>query len=963
MRRLLLFVLAAVLAAGSLQAQSPSAGWRTIETKHFRVHYPAPFEAWAKRAAGAIEGIHAGVTEFVGYTPERAIDVLVSDPEAEANGLAYPFLDRPVVVLWTSPPAAESGIGFYSDWAELLLTHEIAHIVHLARPRNRAGSLRRLLPIGPVLWNSPRWVAEGYATLVEGALTGSGRPHSSFRAMVLRRFAIEGKLPSYGALSSTGGWLGGSMAYLVGSTYLEWLEEREGKESLQKLWKRMASRRGGSFPAAFRAVFGEPPRDLYDRFVAETTALAIAEEKRLEAAGAVSGELWQRLEGGTLSPQVSPDGSRLLVRRDPERGESFLAIWEIGETEEERKAERRRLEREKKLLEDPQEIADRLESPRPRRPRWRLPRFNGFSASSSRFLPDGKSVLFSRKAPDAEGMLRGDLYIWEYERGQVRRLTRLADLTGADPAPDGRWAVGVRNRYGVGSLVRVDLATGETREIPAGGAAEEPWLVWNHPRVSADGKSVAALLHRGGRWRLVTLPAEGGEVKEIALAGSPAAPPAWSPDGSRLFVTTDASGTWNIAAVNAAGGAPAATLTRVTGGAFSPAPAPDGVSLFFLEFGGKGVNLRRMDLSAAQGLSLDRPSARPPILPPAAAEAASAPRAKGEVSQARSYSVWPSQVARPFVNYTLGPDGKAWQIGLEGADVVGRFLWRAAGSLGDAAGPRGGFAAADYRGLPVELSVHLFSALEKPGSQRVIERPEFDSERRGGFLSAGWGRSFATGSLRLEAGAGAARVDPVANGDAFTRSLASCRARGALRRVRGKTGFVFESSLAGSVGETDGQSWRQLLGEARLSRIQELGRLTLSGAYGDTRGSSTRFDLFAVGGAASSLLPPGLDRNRIESPALPAFTQVGERVEKWRAEFAASSLPVLLYGEWLRAWNGGAPKPDPVRALGAELRLTESFLPIGVSGSLGIYAGVARIRSELPRFRSTRGYAGFLYRP
>ena len=43
----------------------------------------------------------------------------------------------------------------------------------------------------------------------------------------------------------------------------------------------------------------------------------------VEEAGLAEGELWQRLEGGTVSPQVSPDGSKLLARRDPKSGESF----------------------------------------------------------------------------------------------------------------------------------------------------------------------------------------------------------------------------------------------------------------------------------------------------------------------------------------------------------------------------------------------------------------------------------------------------------------------------------------------------------------------------------------------------------------------------------------------------------------------------------------------------------------
>src|SRR5512141_1844452 len=128
MRRRGLLAAGLWICAATLAAQSPSAPWRTIETVHFRVHFPAPFEEWASRAASAIEGIHERVTEFVGYRPPRRIDVLVEDPAAEANGAAFPFLDRPYIVLWTSPPEAESGLGGYRDWMELLVTHEMAHI-------------------------------------------------------------------------------------------------------------------------------------------------------------------------------------------------------------------------------------------------------------------------------------------------------------------------------------------------------------------------------------------------------------------------------------------------------------------------------------------------------------------------------------------------------------------------------------------------------------------------------------------------------------------------------------------------------------------------------------------------------------------------------------------------------------------------------------------------------------------
>jgi hypothetical protein len=959
MRRAILGLLASLVLAGGARAQSPAAAWRTIETAHFRVHFPVPFEKWAERAASSLEDIQDRVTAFVGYRPPGRIEVLVMDPAAEANGMAFPFLDRPVIVLWTSPPESESDLGGYGDWMELLITHEAAHVAHLTRPRNKPNLFERLLPLplGPVLLNSPRWLIEGYATVVEGALTGGGRPRSSFRAMVLRRFAVAGKLPSYGALSSSSGWLGGSMAYLVGSTYLEWLEEREGSGSLVKLWKRMASRRGGGFETAFRAVFGRSPADLYDRFRAEVTASAIELEKRLKAAGLAEGELWQRLDGGTVSPEVSPDGSRILARRDPKRGDSELAVWTIEETEEETRADEERRRREEEVTKNVNEVAEKIVLPRPRAPKWRLPRANGYSAANPRWMSDGRRILFARRSPDADSALRWDLYVWEVETGHVSRVTRSADVVGADPAPDGSWAAGVRSRYGATQLVRVDLATGETRPLLAGPPDSDPWVVWTHPRVSPDGKTIAAVVHRAGRWRTVLV--SEGSAREVALSGLPIGPPAWSPDGTKLYAATDDGGIWNLVEISLRGEA-SSQITRVLGGAFSPAPSPDGKWVFFLEQTAKGVDLRRLAAPAPEVPALPSQSTVVPILPPPAA-AGQALR-PAPTAPPRAYNPLRSQVARLASGFTVGPDGSSYQIGVEGSDVVGQLRWQALGAAGNAAGPRGGSLAGAWLGLPAELRLQLFSALERPGGQSLVARPELDEERRGAFGTAAWGRPFAWGSARLEAGGGWTRVEALSSGETFDRALGEAGARLGFRRTRGRGGFALDLDLSGSFGSTRGESWSQAAGGARLAGITRAATLSVLGRYGETWGSPTEFDLFALGGAGSAILPPGLDRNRIESPALPAAVQLGERFEAYRAELAGRDLPLLFYAERLRAWNGGAPKPDWIRLEGFELRL-ERIVPAEIIGPFSLYAGVARVRSQEPRFDSVRGYGGLIIRP
>ena len=87
--------LAGAPAAGAQAFTRPWLEWRTLRTAHFDVHYPAEADAWTLEMASRLEGTWQAVGAIVGSTPGQRVSIVVEDPSVQANGSAFPFLDRP----------------------------------------------------------------------------------------------------------------------------------------------------------------------------------------------------------------------------------------------------------------------------------------------------------------------------------------------------------------------------------------------------------------------------------------------------------------------------------------------------------------------------------------------------------------------------------------------------------------------------------------------------------------------------------------------------------------------------------------------------------------------------------------------------------------------------------------------------------------------------------------------------
>jgi hypothetical protein len=165
-------------------------------------------------------------------------------------------------------------------------------------------------------------------------------------------------------------------------------------------------------------------------------------------------------------------------------------------------------------------------------------------------MPDSRSVLFARRAPDGDGVLHWDLSAGSRTPVACRPITR-GETSPTPTRPPMGAAVGVRVRFGRSTLVRVDLGGGSVTDLaaaPSGGAEGTVRVGRSGPSAPLPTEATRrppaprrALAARRAAVK-ATAPRRAGRDRP---AGSPVAPPAWSADGrgSSPPPTPPASGT------------------------------------------------------------------------------------------------------------------------------------------------------------------------------------------------------------------------------------------------------------------------------------------------------------------------------------------------------------------------------------------------------------------------------------
>jgi hypothetical protein len=607
----------------------PNDDWRTLQTKHFRIHFTPPLEQEARRAAVNAERAYAALsTELV--PPRGTIDLVVSDNVDYVNGYATPFPSNRIVV-FTHPPSTASGLRSYDDWNSLVITHELAHIFHLDRARGIWRVGQAIFGRNPLLFPNayePSWVVEGLAVYFESRLTGYGRLEGTEHSMIARAAALANRVPTLQELApGTSRFPGGEVVYVYGSLLFDYLSRTRGPGSIRDFVER-----GSKTPLPFlltpisRGAFGmsfqtawEHWRDSLIREVS-TPREVMPGWRQITTAGRVA-----------LFPRWLGDTSLFYAGN---KGREVPSAYQVSLSGKERRIGRR----------------------------------NGTSPNVR--LSDG-GILFSQPDFLDPYHIRNDLYV---QRGRVEmRLTRGARLSAPDARADGV-IVAVQDVPATTRLVRVSRDGRTIVPLTQTNRDEQ----WSDPRWSPDGSRIAAVMQSRGRSQIAILDADGKLIDSFGGTHSVNSGPSWSSDGRRIYFSSERSGLPQIYVADVSSFSPSvARVTDAATGVFSPEVSPDRTQLASLLFSADGYHIGVAPLTEPLKLSPADSSVRSPRagcsnclnlvqgLPPLGAS---------DSSVARPYSPWRSLLPRywlPVIESTTD-DGTSFGAFTSGTDVVGR---------------------------------------------------------------------------------------------------------------------------------------------------------------------------------------------------------------------------------------------------------------------------------------------------
>lgn len=597
-----LCLLLATLWPAAGRAGNPDLRWRTLETEHFFVHYYAGEEEIAERVAAVAERAYDDLSIAWGHRVFLKTHIRVTDTTDSANGraTASPY---PVITANVTAPGSLSVLEAYDDWIDILITHELVHIVHLDtvhglyRLINAVFGFGVLGKVSQPNITQPRWIIEGVATMEESDDTGHGRHRSAQFDMYLRAAVLEHRFQTVDQVSSGARvWPHGTGVYLYGLHLFHYVAARYGPDKLREM-SHIYARQLVPFGInrTIERVLGVDYYTLWEEFSRYTKNRFRAQSRRIRARGVRQGRRLTYSGERTRHPFWSADDRHVYFYKDSGHRQSGIKriLATGGRIREGRGIGRQGVDV------DVEHVIQ----------------VEGTSAGDIAGASD--DIVFSMRGIHEYRYDWNDLYRWRGgDPRAMERLTYGLRATEPDVSHDGRTVAFRRNDIGQSRLAFLELATGDVVEVEPASRLSQVYT----PRWAPDGRRVAYSGWREGGYRDIYIyDRQSGETERITADRFLDLTPTWTPDGRHVIFTSDRDRVYNLYAYDVEAGE-LHQVSNVLGGAFDPQVSHDGTRVAYVGYSAAGYDLWVMKLDPERWLPTmpaitDLPEVRDPKPP------------------------------------------------------------------------------------------------------------------------------------------------------------------------------------------------------------------------------------------------------------------------------------------------------------------------------------------------------------
>ena len=464
---------------GKNQIRYDNFDWRIYTTDHFEIYYYPEIEPHLEQIASYAESAYQHISSELKHDLAFKVPLILFSTNSE-------FWQQNVV-----PGAAQEGVGAFaepsryrivmpmdepSDLLYRLTVHELTHQFQYD-----------IIPTSLVRQNMPLWVFEGMSDY----MTGIWRP---IDLMTVRDAAVADIVPKMSELQGYGNFGNARLIYNLGHAAFEFIEARWGKEGVRQFVFSLRKSVIGGGENAFREAFDMDADEWdqqFDRYLKErfkpfrdkerpadygrdlapnpqktrySNVLSVEPSPSGDVLAAMSGNqrdreldilLLSTKDGSVVKNLTSGFDQNLGFESIPTPGMRFNNVPWMSWGPNDRLAYFVRTEKDRSLV--VQNIVSRkIET--------RIPMLTVDGPESPDFSPDGKTIAFAA----ARGIVN-DIYTVNLETKEVVNLTKdeFADYSPTW-SPDGRSIVHLKRVSGNEKLFRLDLATGEDKQLTFG---------------------------------------------------------------------------------------------------------------------------------------------------------------------------------------------------------------------------------------------------------------------------------------------------------------------------------------------------------------------------------------------------------------------------------------------------------------------------------------------------------------